>query len=124
MHVQHTPDARAESEFLLVLTTCGSEDQARRLARGLVEARLAACVSLVPGVESCYRWNGAVEHDREVLLVIKTQNRSFDGVAREIRERSNYELPEILTVPVTGGSEAYLNWLRSSLEPVTTGNAS
>jgi periplasmic divalent cation tolerance protein len=120
MGVQTLSAAGAESEFLLVLTTCGQAEAARRLAARLVDERLAACVNIIAGVESVYRWQGEIERSPEVLLVIKTGRGCVDAVEQTIRAGSDYELPEILAVPVAGGSGDYLNWLSAAL--VTSGN--
>lgn len=120
MSVQRQPDAANADEFLLVLTTCGSDGQARALADSLVAAGLAACVNSIPGIESVYRWQGAVERGQEILLVIKTSRTCYDAVAAAIRAASDYELPEILAVPVAGGSGEYLNWLAAALMPPAT----
>jgi periplasmic divalent cation tolerance protein len=100
---------------LLVLTTCASADEAERLADSLVEQRLAACVNTLGRVQSTYRWQGRVEREQESLLVIKTTEARLPEVERIIRERSSYEVPEVLAVPVQGGSAAYLGWLADSV---------
>ena len=100
---------------LLVLTTCASADAAERLASSLVEERLAACVNTLERVRSTYRWQGRVERDQESLLVIKTTEARLPEVEAAIRARSSYELPEVLAIPVHGGSAAYLGWLADSV---------
>jgi len=99
----------------LVLTTCGSREVADRLAGALVERRLAACVNVLPGVSSTYRWQGAIERDEEVLVLIKTLQRKLDAVAAAIREISGYELPEVVAVDIAGGSADYLAWIADSV---------
>src|SRR5262245_10016305 len=101
----------------LVLTTAGSAEQAERLARELVERRLAACVNVVAGVVSTYRWRGAVEREPELLLVIKTVERLLEPVRAASRELRGYELPEVLWLPAGGGDPAYLGWLVESVLP-------
>lgn len=96
---------------VLVFTTLPDPDAARALGRSLVEARLAACVSLGAPVESIYHWRGSIETSAEVQLTIKTRADLFDAVAAAIRARHPYELPEILAVPVTGGANDYLAWI-------------
>jgi periplasmic divalent cation tolerance protein len=103
-------------EALVVLTTCPDRDAAQRLAAELVEARLAACVNVIGGVQSTYRWQGKVERDDEVLLLIKTTPLAMEAVETVVRKRSNYELPEVLAVPVKDGSRAYLDWLIQSVD--------
>jgi periplasmic divalent cation tolerance protein len=100
---------------LLVLTTCASEDEAERLATSLVERRLAACVNTLGRVRSTYRWQGRVEREHESLLVIKTTEARLPEVEQTIRDRSSYEVPEVLAIAVHGGSAAYLGWLADSV---------
>ena len=102
---------------MLVLTTCGSEADAEALARRLVEGGLAACVNTVGDVASTYRWDGKVVAEREALLIIKTTKARLPGLEAAIRAESTYELPEILAIPVVGGSPAYLAWLAESVTP-------
>jgi len=99
----------------LVLTTCGNREVADRLAGALVERRLAACVNVLPGVSSTYRWQGQIERDEEVLVLIKTLQRKLDAVAAAIREISGYELPEVVAVDIAGGSADYLAWVAESV---------
>jgi periplasmic divalent cation tolerance protein len=103
------------SQPLVVLTTCASADEADRLAAALVEQRLAACVSTVNSVTSTYRWQGAVQQEQESLLVIKTTEERFAALEQAIRERSTYELPEVLALRVHAGSARYLDWLRAAV---------
>lgn len=104
-----------DTTTLLVLTTCGSVEEAENLARGLVEEHLAACVNVVPRVLSTYRWQGRVEHGEESLLVIKTTAARYADVERAIGERSSYELPEVLAIRAETGSAAYLDWIIDSV---------
>ena len=100
---------------MLVLTTCGNDDDAGALARVLVERRLAACVNAVGQVASTYRWKGEVQQDRETLLIIKTTAPRLAAVEQTIREKSKYELPEVIAIPVEAGSADYLEWVRESV---------
>ena len=100
----------------IVLTTAGSEDEARKIARHLVENHLAACVNLVPRVESIYRWQGKVESATEWLLVIKTTTQRFPAVHDAIRELHSYEIPECVVLSVEDGSTPYLQWLEESVK--------
>ncbi len=99
------------SSARIVLTTAGSQDEARKIARALVERKLAACVNIVPQIESVYRWQGKVESATEWLLVIKTQAAAFERVRDAIRELHSYDLPECVMLKVAGGSEQYLQWI-------------
>jgi periplasmic divalent cation tolerance protein len=103
------------SQALLVLTTCASATEAESLAATLVEQRLAACVNVVRDVVSSYRWQGAVQREREALLMIKTTETRLTAVEQTIKERSSYELPEVVAIPVQGGSAEYLDWLRAAV---------
>lgn len=100
----------------LVLTTAGSKEEAQRIARTLVERRLAACVNVVPQIESVYRWQGNIEEAEEWLLLIKTTSAAFERVRDAIKELHSYELPECICLAVDGGSSAYLEWLEDSVE--------
>jgi periplasmic divalent cation tolerance protein len=102
-------------EALLVLTTCGNDEDATALAKVLVAERLAACVNAIGKVASTYRWKGEVQQDRETLLIIKTTAPRFAAVEKAIRTHSKYELPEVIAVPVQAGSVDYLAWLRESV---------
>jgi periplasmic divalent cation tolerance protein len=99
----------------IVFCTAGSQEEARKIARALVERRLAACVNIVPGIESIYRWEGKVDDGREWLLLIKTSAKFFFAVRDAIRELHSYELPECIAVTIEDGSPEYLQWLESSL---------
>lgn len=103
------------SEFIVVLVTVGSADEGERLARTLVEERLAACVNLLSGVRSIYRWQGRVEQCKEELLVIKTKRDLFECLKKRVQELHSYSVPEILALPVLEGNESYLRWLEEAL---------
>ncbi|MGA9979189.1 MAG: divalent-cation tolerance protein CutA [Candidatus Sulfotelmatobacter sp.] len=99
----------------IAFTTTSSEDEARKLARHLVEHKLAACVNIVPQVESIYRWKDKVESSQEWLLLIKTTAEGFVAVRDAIRELHSYELPECVAIVVDDGSPEYLQWLADSV---------
>ena len=103
------------TDKIVVLTTCASESDAERMARALVEARLAACVNVVPAVRSFYRWKGAIENGQEFLLMIKTSRDLFEALRQEMEKLHPYEVPELLALPVVAGSESYLTWLQGNL---------
>ena len=99
----------------IVLTTVADAEDGRRLGRALVEERLVACVSLVPGVESIYRWKGEVESAGEVLLLIKTEVEQLAALEARLHELHSYETPEFLVLKVAAGSAPYLEWLAGSV---------
>jgi periplasmic divalent cation tolerance protein len=103
-------------EVLIVLSTFGSIEEAREIGRKLVDERLAACVNLTPAVESIYRWEGAVQTGTEVLAVIKTTIARYSRLEARLLELHSYELPEIISLPVSGGSLPYLRWVESSCQ--------
>jgi periplasmic divalent cation tolerance protein len=100
----------------IVLCTAGSEDEARKIARHLVEQRLAACVNIVPGMESIYRWQGKLESSGEWLLLIKTTVERFPAVRDAIRDLHSYELPECIAISIEDGSSGYLEWIAQSVK--------
>ncbi len=101
----------AETDYRLVLCTCPNQECAIRIAERLVEERLAACVSLVPGLTSIYRWQEAIQRDAEVLLLIKTVARRFAALAEALRGLHPYEVPEIIALPIDAGLPDYLTWM-------------
>lgn len=96
---------------LLCLSTCPDAETAARIARALVEERLAACVNRLPGVASTYRWQGEIHEDAEVLLVIKTTRERFDALRDRLAELHPYEVPELVAFEIADGLPAYLEWL-------------
>jgi periplasmic divalent cation tolerance protein len=98
----------------IVLTTAGSPQEAEKIARALVERRLAACVNVVPQIQSIYRWKDKIEQETEWLLIIKTRMDAFESVRDAIKELHSYELPECVMLEVSNGSEAYLNWIEEN----------
>jgi periplasmic divalent cation tolerance protein len=103
------------TDKILVMSTCAAEADAERLARALLDARLAACVNVVPGVRSFYRWKGEIESAAEFMLIIKTSRDLFPALLAEIEKLHPYEVPELLALPVLAGAENYLSWLDSNL---------
>lgn len=103
------------TDKVVVLVTCGSAEEAGRIARALVEERLAACVNTSSPIRSVYRWEGRIADSSEVLLLIKTDRTLFDRVRRAIEKLHSYQVPEVLCLPVIDGSPNYLNWLTTSL---------
>ena len=103
------------TDKLLLLTTAGSESEAKKIAEMLVERRLAACVNIAPRIFSIYRWQGKMESAEEFLLLIKTGKEREAAVEAAIRELHSYELPECISISIEGGSAEYLKWITESL---------
>jgi periplasmic divalent cation tolerance protein len=102
----------------IVLVTCGSIVEARRIATAVVRKRLAACVNIVLGpVQSVYRWKGKVQSAREVLMVIKTNRKRLKELEREVKRLHSYDVPEFIVVPISAGSREYLAWVSESVQP-------
>ena len=103
------------NEAIVVFITTANSEEAARLAEMLVEGRLAACVQILPEMESVYRWQGKIERQKEVLLIAKTTNSRFEELERNVRAIHSYETPEIVALPLAAGSPPYLEWLSSSV---------
>lgn len=103
------------TEKIVVLSNCGSQDEARRVARALVEARVAACVNIVPGVQSIYHWQDEIAEDEEWLLVIKSTRPLLSQLELELRKVHSYQVPEVLALPVVEGDPDYLAWMDREL---------
>ena len=104
------------SQIRIVLVTCGSIGEARKIARTILEKRLAACVNIgTAPVESVYRWKGKLEKSREHLLIIKTSAKALRALEREVLRLHSYETPEFIVLPVSSGSSAYLSWISKAL---------
>src|SRR3954454_22319007 len=101
---------------IVVVTTVGNEEQAYTIAREIVARRQAACVNILPGVRSIYRWKGKICKDGELMLVVKTLAEEFDSVSATIRELHSYELPEILSFQMNRGEANFLEWIASSVD--------
>ena len=99
----------------LVFTTCASLDEARKLAHALVEQQLAACVNIIPQVESVYRWQGKTETAAEFFLLIKTTEGAFEQLRNTLIELHSYDVPECIKLAIEDGSEAYLRWIGESV---------
>lgn len=98
-------------ESVVVLVTCGSEEEALKIARSLVEERLAACVNLISPIRSIYRWEGKIWDEKEWLLVVKTQRQRYEELEKKVKSLHSYSVPEIMGLPIVEGSSSYLNWL-------------
>jgi periplasmic divalent cation tolerance protein len=105
------------SDELIIFVTAPNEDEARRIAETVVEERLAACVNIINGVESIYRWQGEVARDRELLLIIKTTSGCYGALERRVKELHSYTTPEVIAFRIERGSASYLDWIRDSTTP-------
>ena len=103
------------TDKIVVFSACDSEEQAGRIARELIEQRLAACVNIVPGVRSIYRWKGQIEDASEWVLIIKSRRDLMEQLRAAIGRVHSYEIPELLAIPVVDGSQEYLDWLDREL---------
>lgn len=103
-------------DYRLVLTTCADQSTAETLAKALVDKRLAACVSCLPGIRSFYEWKGKLENEQEHLLIIKSREDKYPELEQTIRSLHSYELPEIIAVPIEEGLAPYLNWIDTQLD--------
>jgi periplasmic divalent cation tolerance protein len=102
-------------DAIVVFITAGSEAEAARLAEMLVQSNLAACVQILPQIESVYRWKGKIERQGEILMIAKTLRSKFAELERAVRGLHSYETPEIVALPITAGSARYLEWLSASI---------
>jgi periplasmic divalent cation tolerance protein len=102
------------SDPIVVLVTCGSEEEALKIANALVEVRLAACANLVAPIRSIYRWEGKIWDEKEWLLIIKTQKNKFEALEKKVKSLHSYSVPEIVSLPIVEGSSSYLQWIRES----------
>jgi periplasmic divalent cation tolerance protein len=104
-----------ERSALVVLTTLGSETEARQLVKALLESRCIACGTLLPGARSLYHWEGGLKEEAEVVVLLKTDVSKWEALVAAIRERHPYEVPELLALPVDRGLDSYLSWLTSEV---------
>lgn len=104
------------AQAIVVLITAASLEEAERIAEALVHQKLAACVQVLPEMQSIYFWKNEMQRDREVLMIAKTVQANFAALEQQVRARHSYETPEILALPVVAGSDRYLEWLFSSCE--------
>jgi len=106
---------QTEAQFYrITLVTCSSAEEAQHISTTIVKERLAACVNIVPTIQSVYWWEDAVQHESECLLVIKTQQSKIQALADRIGQLHSYTVPEFIVLPLEAGSEAYLKWLREN----------
>jgi len=102
------------SEPIVVLVTCGSEEEALKIANVLVEEHLAACVNLISPIRSIYRWEGKIWDEKECLLIIKTQKQRFEELEKKVKSLHSYSVPEIISFPIVEGASSYLSWINEN----------
>ena len=107
-----------QDQYQLVLCTCPDQDSAQLIAEQLVDNSLAACVNILPGIISVYRWLGSREQAQEHLLIIKTTSQVYDRLEETIRELHPYELPEVIAVSIENGNIDYLNWVSDNINTI------
>ena len=110
----------SRTDYLVVLVTVGSQEEAERIATALVSERLAACVNIVGPIRSIYRWEGKVQNDQELLLVIKSGVALFEQLAARVQALHSYQTPEVIALPITAGLQAYLEWLQAETKQRST----
>lgn len=103
------------TDKIVVFSTCATEEEAARLAQALVEARIAACVTILPGARSVYRWQGAIQTSGECMLMIKSSRALFEPLRAALEKAHSYDVPELLALPVVDGAPNYMNWLEGQL---------
>ena len=96
---------------IVIFITAPGEEEAANIAKALVSERLAACVNIIGGMRSIYRWKGKLEDEREALMIVKTREELFDAVNKSVKRHHSYSVPEVIAVPIVKGSEDYLKWL-------------
>jgi len=104
------------TEVFVILCTCPNTIEAEKLAAGLVENGMAACVNIFPEIRSIYRWQGVLHNDAEVLMIVKTTRSAYSRVEKWLSEHHPYDVPEILAIPVQAGSSGYLDWVRTECQ--------
>jgi periplasmic divalent cation tolerance protein len=104
------------SDPIVVLVTCGSEEEAVKIANSLVEEGLVACVNIISPVRSIYRWEGKIWDEKEWVLIIKTQKKRFEELEKKVKSLHSYSVPEVIALPIVEGSTSYLKWLEETTE--------
>ena len=104
------------SEFIVVLVICGKKEEAEKIAESLVLERLAACVNILPAVNSVYFWEGKLCNEQELLLIIKTTTILYTRLEKRVKDLHSYEVPEIISIPLEQGSAKYLKWIKDTVE--------
>ena len=105
-----------ENQYIQVFVSCASREEAKSLVDALLNDQIIACAQILPGIESFYRWQGQTERAEECLLLLKSQSDKFPAIERTIKALNSYDVPEILAMPVTAGSTAYLKWINEQIK--------
>ncbi|HYA27129.1 MAG TPA: divalent-cation tolerance protein CutA [Thermodesulfovibrionales bacterium] len=101
---------------VVVFITASGEEEAARIAHAILAARIAACVNIVKGMRSMYRWKGKIEDEAEVLMIAKTRGALFERLSEKVKELHSYTVPEVIAIPIISGAEGYLKWLREETD--------
>jgi periplasmic divalent cation tolerance protein len=104
------------NEYLMVLITTNKIEEARRISQILLEQKKAACINIIPDINSSYWWEGKIEKEQENLLIVKTTSALFDEVVRLVKENHSYKVPEIIALPIVGGNPDYLKWIDETIQ--------
>lgn len=105
-----------DKNFIVVMVTCSSNREAKKIAGSLLDKRLVACANIVPGIRSRFWWKGEIESAREVLVMMKTKKENFKKIEREVKSLHSYDVPEIIATPVIMGSKQYLKWIKDETD--------
>ncbi|MBI5143910.1 MAG: divalent-cation tolerance protein CutA [Candidatus Omnitrophica bacterium] len=102
-----------KTNFIAILVTCGSKREAEKIVNSLLKRRLIACANIVSGIESRFWWKGKIDKAKEILIILKAQQKNFKRIEKEIKHIHSYEVPEIIALPIVSGNKAYLDWLEA-----------
>ena len=105
-----------DKNFIVAMVTCSSSREAKKIAGSLLDKRLVACANIIPGIGSRFWWKGKIESAREVLVMMKTKKENFKKIENEVKKLHSYEVPEIISVPIVGGSKEYINWINKEVK--------
>jgi len=100
-----------ELKHIVILVTCKNNSEAERISEHLIQEHLAACTNIIPKIQSVFHWQGAIEHEEEALMIIKSQRQHLNRIAENIKHEHSYDTPEIIALPIIGGSDEYLSWI-------------
>lgn len=105
-----------KKDYIAIFVTCPSRKEAARIIDPLLKTRLVACANIISGIESKFWWSGRIETAKEILVILKTKNKNFNKVEKEVRRMHSYEVPEVIALPIIAGSAAYLKWIDDSIK--------